>query len=652
MLNKSPKNLVTHQTLTEEEAQKYLAERLIQNRQDRSIRENEWTESEFENYDVGSDGGQLRGTSLSGGSGGDIESEKEDGDNYLAINLINRNIQLLHSQLCSNPPVVTAIPRSSEEKDKDAAIAAEYLMSYFRETYSYKNFVAQATLSAFGYGTGFLKNIFDATRGRIIGRGPIPGSYIMEGDNVYSTPRIWDMYPDANASTWETVDHVYERICLPLAQAISKFGEEKREILEKAAITRLDGASGSDSQEAESLIYNTKYDVVEYFEYWETGSPTNGYQGRFCNCLENGIQLTPLCCSPCKFKQDPKDPDSPTVARLPYSCITYLDLANTIWGRSPIAHTGRAQDMLNTIMLVIVATAQNLGTPAAIVPKGTINEEARSNYSGILLETTTDTGQQPYNLQAASTSADMKFLFSEMKEIVNDGWGVNDAMFGKVARETSGTAMQLSNIQGNLIRQRLFDKYTLMVKDIHELQLLYSRDYWEIERPLEVMGKNSRLEARAFKGADLLGGYSLYAEFGQQFALDPVSRQEQILQILPLFQAAGVDPRLLVRQYRLSEFKSLYDEFDVANDRAKEIIEFIKTTELQSEIPSKYQDHIGILAYLSKYTNGAEYKACSDKVKQLLETHLDARKDMLAQNAMDGGQAPPPGEKEAPPPLM
>ena len=621
-----------------DEAKSVLNERFEEAKKDRVRFEGEWQSNESAVFDVGEEGGAIRygGRSTFANDDEDVGASDEKDADFMAINIISRNIQLLHSQLCSNPPVVLGIPNSNEERDKDAAKSAEHVLAYSRVKFKTVDHSARTTMNSFVYGTGFLKNIFDGSKGAIIER---TDEYVVtEGDNCYSVPRVWDMYLDPNATVWEEVEWLFEGLYMPVSKAIRKFGNKHKDKIKAAAIKDTD----SEPDSTESLLYNSKSGVVRVLEYWETGLPCNGYKGRHCYCLPNGTLLSEVRDSPCSFQ----DSDGIKVARLPYSCLTYIDIPNTAWGRSPTAYTSRMQEMLNSCISVTISNGQNLGTPQLLVPSGSMDDEAKTNFSGNIAEFNVQEGMTPITIQASNVSNDIHMLIAKLEQLINDGWGVNDSMFGKQQRETSGITMQLSTMQGNLIRQRYFDKYVLYSQDFNELQLQYSQDNWKFKRLISVVGENNTVEAKALEGADLNGGYSIKLEYGQSFALDPITRGEQILKFAPFFQQGGIDVREMIKTLRLTDMRSIYDDFKLADDRAKEIIEAIKASGKQQPILSKYQDHIGVFAYMKKFTMDKAFETLDEQARQLINEHMEMRKQAHIENTasavgMQGPQGAP-----------
>jgi hypothetical protein len=97
--------------------------------------------------------------------------------------------------------------------------------------------------------------------------------------------------------------------------------------------------------------------------------------------------------------------------------------------------------------------------------------------------------------------------------------------------------------------------------------------------------------------------------------------------------------------------RSIYDDFKLSDDRAKEIVEKIKATKIQVPIVSEYQDHIGIIAYLKKFTMDKEFEELEEIVRDLINEHIKMRLSMEASNTLGQPANPmaPPGMPGLPP---
>jgi hypothetical protein len=616
-------------------------------RRDRRRWEGEWQSNEASLFDIGSEGGALRSDNQvsqmgSTGEEGDIGSAGDPTDNFMGINISARNMQLIFSQLVSNAPVVMGIPNSNEQEDINAAKGSEGTTSYMRKQYKIDNAISLAAYNTFTYGIGFVKQIYDGTKGVLVS---VQGKTGATGDHVFTVPSPWDVYMDPNAKRQEELTWLTQRVYVSFPEAVEFFGEDKAQILTAFRVDNtsapIQGYTGN-----ASLLYDVRFDSVEIFERWEIGT-TQYPKGRLIYHLRDGriLKEGPNPCSHPIYRESGSK--SAQLARLPYSIFTYEDIPNTVWGRTPAAKAGRAQNVLNACYMIVLQTAQNMGVPHLVVNKSSLGENPdavmTNNAINIIpLDLAGESGgTMPFVLQAATASKDIGSLIEYSTNYINDAWGVNDALLGKQQRETQGITMQLSIMQGNMIRERLFNKFVYFVEDVYNLALDDACKHWTKAKFTLVLGKNNPTEVDALHNALIAGGYTLKIERSNIFALDPITRQEQILGLRQVFQEAGVDPRFMIKQLRLADLRSIYDEFDKADTRAQKIIEKLKGDEKVTL--RKYEDHVGIFGFMQRYTMTEEYDQLEPEVQMRIEKHMDERLKA------EGGSRLPASAPSAPP---
>ena len=615
---------------------------------DRARWRSEWQSNEASIYDTGYEGAVLRDStnsaSISNTDDSDAGTEGSGADNFMGLNPSARNLQVLHSQLCSNPPVVMAVPASDEESDKDSAEAAELVCQHIRQQKHVDSWFANFTLNTHLYGTGFIKLVYRKDLGLYIYNDRNCKNEQL-GDFSVGAPRPWDIYIDPNATHWDEVTWISERIFVDIEDAVAFFGEDYRGNLESASMQLSEIVTAG--VEGHSLLYTIKNDVVEIFERWEPGLPSNNFLGRLEYHLRGGKILKTCEEIPSAFKL--KEGGSAIVARLPYECLTYIDVPSSVWGRSPAALCARAQNVLNAITAVELDTAHNMGVPRLVVTKESLKENGGISVTDSSVDIIgIDIGSEgggafPAILQAANTSQDLKVLYDKLSTYINDAWGVNDALLGKQERETQGVTMQISIQQGNMIRENFFNKYVRSINWFYEMSLAYYVKFKTLSQMIHVVGPDNKIQARKLKGADIVSGYVLVVERGTSFALDPITRQEQITNLMKVFQEGGLDTRFLIRQLKLADLRGIYAEFDLADNRAKMIIEKLKNKEeVKIRTP---EDHIGIGLYLAKYVMSSEYEELDDDVKDLIDKHIDER-EMAAAKRVAPEQQTPQGQQQ------
>jgi hypothetical protein len=223
--------------------------------------------------------------------------------------------------------------------------------------------------------------------------------------------------------------------------------------------------------------------------------------------------------------------------------------------------------------------------------------------------------------------------------------GLNDAMFGQMQRETAGTALQYATNQGNMIRRRLFNKYVEFVESVYKAYLNLIRKHWDEPQLIHILGKEQAFEAVSIKGADIDGGYDLVCEYGASFSLDPQTRREEILTLMPVLEKAGIPTKTILNLLKLNDLQGLYDRLGLSESRQRELFEEMIATGKYIK-PEDLQEHKGMLDYAYIYVMTSEFKYLAPDAQTLIKNHIKEREQLAAGGAPAGGGAAlpnPPG---------
>lgn len=631
----------------EETARREISKRLRSAKDFRKKFEDHWSTSERTIY---STTGHDRGTSFNPpdlfGEGGD---DLDAGGVESNVSYAFKNFRFIHAQLSSNPPSVVIRPTSVDPEDRLKADAADSLIHHAIRVYSIQEHTDKASLNCLLYGTGFMKTVWDSNLGDIIEQNEQTGEILLEGDISVTVPSTWDIFVDPDAETQSQVRFIFQRIYIPYEEALLKWPEKKK-LLD--AYRRQDGKKVEEGDD--SSLYSGMYDAVELYEYWEPGLPINGYLGRFAVCTEAGDIVEGVRSNPHRFiaagavskiiddetlsseQKEFKLKRLPQKAKLPFHIFTDIDVPGTIWGKSFVEYVTHLQDNLNRLDLTTLDTVAALGIPRGIIPDGAeLADDAFSNSPWDLLRVAGNANSIRM-LNPPSVSPDVPAMRDRMKSGIDEVSGVNEMMFGQMSRETAGTAMQYATQQGNMIRRRLFNKYTMFVESIYKSYLNLVRKHWDTEQTIRVLGKEKVMHAVQLKGADIDGGFDLQAEYGTSFSLDPLTRRDEIMNLQPLFEKANVPARVQLQMMKLNEMEGMYDLIQLAENRQKEIFEKIIATELYYP-PEEFQDHENMIAYAFRYFMTAEFDGLEPEVKAICRQHIRDRIKLAAEEKQLAG---------------
>jgi hypothetical protein len=563
----------------------------------------------------------------------------------VSVNTVFKNYRFLHSQMSANPPTVVCRPTSGDAKDHRAADAADRLIRYAIRKYLLQEMMDRANGHALLYGTGFVKTVWNPDMGDVSDFDQATGKVETDGEIDVTVPIPWNIYFDPDAEVWEKVRFVFEKMFIPYESACLMWpGQE--DLLQKLRTRSGSGTQLSKPVESEpqpTFLKQMHFDVIEVYQYWEKGTPSNGMQGRFCYCSIDGDLLGDIHPSPFRFAPvknklgDGLQSKEFEIALLPYSIMTDIDNPCGVWGRSTVMYQSPLQDIHNALVNTMIENAKAAGVARLLMHEDTaVADDALTNSPYDVVKWT---GTRPPEYQPPmQLPAVMNDLIQLMAAGIDNMAGVNEAMQGVQSREQSGFSMQYATNNGNTIRRRLFNKYTLLVESVFKKFLDLVRKNWDVEHTIYVLGKEKAFEALDLKGSDIEGGFDLCVEYGASLSLDPVSRRQELITMLPLFEKAGVDPREILRMVKLSELEGAYDMVELAASRQNEIFDQIIADE-KMIAPRDLSDHKGMLTYSYGYVMGAAYRDLDPAIQALIDQHIHAREAMAAKGPNPG--APP-----------
>lgn len=631
--------------MSDDEIRSNLGKRLANAKQARSKLENEWSTNERIIYSTTSALGLSGDSLVSAGNGQTaLQVDQDEAPSY-TMNYAFKNLRLVHSKLAANPPSVVPRPTSNDPSDRRKADAADRLIRYALRQYDMKEVHDQCALLCLLHGTGFIKSCWDADAGDILEFDEETGEVTTEGDMHFGPRSVWQLWLDPDATCWKEVNYVFERILMPYEEACYRF-PDKKDLLQRV---RIQQDTARQQTSTSSPMEREKYDVVELFQYWERGAPFNGMVGRFAWCLGDGTPISKVMPNPYRFsvpvdkgishpEDKPIKKEQLSKAGLPYHVFTDVDVPGTVYGKASVSYQAPLQTLHNDILNASVDMLQAHGVARIVLPEGT--EIADGSITNSNWDVIKMTGSVPPHFMAPlPMPQSMPELLDRAKMGVDDMAGVNESMFGQQSREQSGYSMQYATQQGDMIRHRLFVKYTKLVEDVYKAYLNMVRKYWNTEHTIHVLGKEKAFEALDIQGADIEGGFDLVVEYGTSVSLDPVARKQEILTLMPVFEKAGMSPRSILSMLKMNELDGLLDRVQMANDRQREIFEKMVKTGVY-EAPRKIADHVNMLAYAYDFIMGAEFLYLDEEHKKLIERHIEEREAIAATGPVAQGTTP------------
>ena len=572
--------------------------------------------------------------------------EPDNSGAYSDISYVFKNVRFIHSQIATNPPSVNIRPSTSDYKDAQRADIADRVSKYAFRHYRLKEPVDLTSLNCIVYGTGIIGHSWNTNKGDITGFNAEKDSLLLSGDIDVKPVNPWKFFIDPDAVMWRDVNWVFEEILMDWDEAVHKY-PDRVDLLKEVRIQgntpeHRDSPTSSDRSDLEDVTY----DSVLLYAYYEKGAPFNGMLGRYALITRQGDLIDGVRDNPHTFTVDarslknwPKGKELPQVAKIPYSLMTDIDVPGRVWGKSFVEYAGPQQDYLNEMDSISLENVRAHGMTRAFVPES-------SDVSEI-----TDSSWQVYKMKGLQTPLfatppkpmpELINTRSVMRTGIDDMSGVNESMFGQQSREIAGFAMQYATNQGNMIRHRLFIKYSMMIEDLYEHLLLLFAENWSTPRTIKVVGEENRYEVSSIQGADFAGGYDIVVEYGTSLSLDPITRRQEIMQLMPIFEKAGMTADQILEKLRMNDLTNMYDDNRLAKARMQEVFNRIIETE-EPQVIKMMQDHTRMLAWAYTYIMTADFERLPDVIQDLIYDQIEARENLVAQRAQAAAGGGVPG---------
>ena len=624
-------------------AERILEKRLADCSVNRKFFENQWKMNEATIYNTR---GPVDSSYMLNGA---INSEdiaayfNTNDDGEMGINYAFKNFRFLHAQASANPPSVVARPTSTDPSDRQSSEAADNLIRHAIRAYSMQDKFDTLVEQSMLYGTGFVKTWWNPDDGDIVDISEDGSEIEMTGAINIDIPSTWDLWLDPQALTWGEVRYMIERKWMTEDEVLSQFDPKtaKRIMKEGNAEFSANNHTRYSFQMKNGQVREKMFPV---YCYWEKGMPSNGMAGRYCQFIRSGKLVSDLTHNPFRFEQeidgvtDSDESSTYEVAYLPFHILTDIDVADQVYGKSVVEYEAMAQDLINKLDSMQLENVQAHGVVRGIVPESAdLADDAFTDSAFDLIRIAGVSA--PYFMNPPSTMPATDALRQTLRDGLDELAGVNESMFGQQSREQSGFSMQYATNQGNMIRRRFFNKYVFAVEATYKGYLGLIRRHWTVPQTVQVVGSEKSFSTIALAGSDIQGGFDLVVEFGANLSLDPQARREEIMQLMPIFEKAGVDTSSILGMLRLNEVEGVYDMAKMGERRQQEIFQQIIIGQTYIP-PQEWEDHQSYLKYSYYYTQTREFRDLEEFTQQLLIKHQTDREQMAAQGAAPAPAAP------------
>ncbi len=514
----------------------------------------------------------------------------------------------LLAQASANPPSCIPTPKTADYGDRKGALAADGFLTYGRKKTITQEIQDRRMLGTFTYGTGFSKTFFNKKLGDI--KTDKENETVETfGDIDSYSPSTWNVWLDAKAKCEEDIEHFFEKTTKSSDECCSRWPEFEDRFY-------------ADNKKENEVNQLYKKHTKEIWEYWLRGDPWNGFAGCMAYFLFENDEVTIL----------ESDVNPFPGARLPYRIQGDIDEPAQVYCRSVIDYIAPLQLLLNFLDTTVTQQAEVHGSAKLVIWGGMklANEAIDNSFTKVLEVSGYANGVTPQYIKPASLLQHIPYIRDRVLQGMEALAGLSESSFGQVNREMSGFASQTAINSANLTRRRFFVKYQKVTEDTCNDYLELVQMHYKEKKQLKIIGKEDAFTIGYFNGADIEGKYDFTSEYGTALSLDPASRREEIMLMMPLLEKAKVSPKQILGYLRMSDSKNAIDIAERARTRQFEIFDemeatYMLTEELNQIEPEKNEEHADMLEACREYRVSAQFKTLPPDLKKLIDEHYDLR---------------------------
>ena len=466
------------------------------------------------------------------------------------INRLQAFVRTECSKFQSTFPSLIVVPSTSEEEDIRAAYASEQAWQSMQETKKLRRIWARATWWMVITGNGFLKQWWDPSC-EVPGKEP---GKISKGDIKFESVSPFHFFV-ADTFEREIDDQAY------VIQAQTKtadwarayYADELKGV--KLAEGSANGSAGNLDNAFREVIGGTdpKKDKVTVYEYWvKKGATELLPDGGLVIMIDDTI-VSYSATFPYKHGQ------------YPFSKIEHIS-TDTFYAISPVNSLIDLQKEFNEIRTDIAMAGKRMARPQLLATKGSIVVSRMTNEPGSVIEV-----EPGYALPTPIPLSQLPQYYTEQQDRIladfEDISGQHEVSKGQAPQGvTAGTALSFLKETDDAYLTPQYQNIEEGVERTATQSLSLFNQYVDIERKLQVVGKDGSFDVLMMQGSDIASGLDVRVERGSSIGESQAAKQARLLEY---FQNGIIDQGTILRLLELGGPQKLLDTMNVAARKAQ-----------------------------------------------------------------------------------
>lgn len=514
------------------------------------------------------------------------------------------------------------VPASTEDQDIRAARIADKVVEWLEYDLKLQEIDEEAVMWTLVTRIGFIKCFWNPTKGVTVAQED--GRDIKLGDVDIEVVNLFELKWDSAASRWGDVRWAVQQRQRTVEYIKEVYGKDVPPEDGLHATNIYDGKLRSLSSASSSGMFTAQptkvKDCAIVKEMWEM--PSAKYPKGRRVTVANGVELF--------YEEDIGFGEEDNSERqLPFFPLIHIPIPGKIIGSAVVEQLIPVQREYNKSRSQIIENKNLMANPKWVAEEGSC-EDIDTAPGAIVWYKKGFT--PPQMTQPTSLGADVdKNIQHCLEEFMHISGQMEVSNGTTPSGVSSGVAIQLLQEQDDTKLAPTISKYGRFKQGYLSYLLKIIRYKYDVERTVNVVGKNRRVEALQFKGSDLT---STDVRFEEQSVtqLSAAGRKQFIMELIQMgVLNPQMDKDLIFRALELGITDEIYDASEIDVQQAMNENGAWSKQDM-SPITREFYNHEVHIAQHNRFRKGEEYEALPEELKAIVDAHVQEHMQYVLQS--------------------
>lgn len=546
-----------------------------------------------------------------------VEPPKESWQVRLVANRVQPIVRTELAKITKNKPICEVVPASNDENDVESARTSEKICRWLEHDLGLQNIDREICLDGLVLAMGFVKPFWNKNKGDEI-IDPETGDKYNLGDIDIDIVSMFDVNFDMSANSWKDVRWIAHQKAKSVDEIFEiynvKVEAEKDMVSTNAFDSRINGLNSNFDGSGYKKLDNCAM-VKEYCELPSAKHP----KGRIVTIAGDKVLY---------YSEDIGFGNEDTSKReLPYFPFVHIRVPGRVVGQSIIEHLIPIQREYNKSRSQIIQHKNLMSSPKWLVESNSLTSditdapgeiiEYKKGFTPPVMTQPQTMGTDVYkNLEQL---IDEFYFISGQQEVSHGGTppGVKSGVAIRFLQEQDDTKLG-PTIANFIDYKNAYMSYMLKI----------IRYKYDLERTINIVGEDNKVEAVTFKGSDITST-TVRVQEGSMFQTSKPAKQQFIFDLVN----SGVlnpqtDRALIIRMLELGITEDLYDENNIDLNKAKTENELWKKGNVSPIVRDFYNHTIHIVEH-NKFRKSDDYEQLPPEMQQFINAHVEEHEAFL-----------------------